>query len=400
MLPRHLRNHGFKTVAFSTFHERHCAWWYCDGWEEIHTFSRKRGNETAEEGSNPCLEWFRRFGAQDNWFMHFHLWDAHCYYRVPQTWLDKFKSEPGPQWPDQDEIDRQFDKMYGPHTARHLFWTPVQQEPNMPQQIKTVADLKWLVDGYDGSIAYADHHVGLLFQELERLGVLDDTAIVVSADHGDSFGEHGQYMDHGIANEAVHNIPLIIRWPGMKGRGPIDGLLYHLDLNPTLCELLNIDIPPRWDGLSCAPAVRGDAFGGRPYLVMDHGIYTLSRAVRTPDWSMMRMLHPGTYPYTDEVYLYNMTNDPHQATNIASERGDKVMEMDHLLCAWRQEQITHGGGPDPLEEAVAYGPFHYHSPKERVQWLISEGREDQAKELVDRMNRYHPKDFMYVPEPW
>ena len=400
MLPRHLRQNGMKTVSFSTFHERHSAWWYCDGWEEMHTFSRKRGNETADEASGPCIDWLSRYGKGDNWFLHFHLWDAHCNYRVPNKWLDRFKNTPGPEWPDQEEIDRQFDEMYGPHTARHLYHQPGLHAPNMPSQIKTVDDLKLLVDGYDGSIAYADHHVGLVLDELKRLGVLDDTVVIISADHGDSFGEHGQYKDHGIANDPVHNIPMVLRWPGTKGRGIVDRLVYNLDLGPTLCELWGFEIPPRWDGESFAAAVRGEAFTGRPYLVMDHGIYTLSRTVRTPDWAMMRMLHPGTYPYTEEVYLYDMVADPHQTTNLAKVRPEKVMELDHLLSEWRHEQVTHGGGPDPLEAAVQLGPFHYHDPRARIEWLKSEGREDQARALAGRMDRYHPKDWMFIPRPW
>ncbi|HIJ73162.1 MAG TPA: sulfatase-like hydrolase/transferase, partial [Candidatus Hydrogenedentes bacterium] len=400
MLVRHLRGNGMKTVAFSTFHERHCAWWYCDGWEEIHAFSRKRGNETADEASGPCVEWLRRYGAGDNWFLHFHIWDAHTDYRVPAEWLSKFRDQPGPDWPDQAEIDRQYDAMYGQQTARQLYHNAGHAPPTMPREIRTVGDLKWLVDGYDGSIAYADHHVGLLLDELERLGVLDDTAVIVSGDHGDSFGEHGQYKDHGIANDAVHNIPLVVRWPGMTGRGKIDALVYQLDLCPTLCELLDIETPPRWDGRSFGAALRGDDFAGQPFLVMDHGIYTLSRTVRTEDWAMMRMLHPGLYPYMDDVYLYDMTGDPHQTTNLAGARPEKVNELDHLLCEWRQEQVTHGGGPDPLEAAVEYGPFHYGGPRARIERLEAEGRPDQARELSARMDRCHPKNWMHIPRPW
>jgi arylsulfatase A-like enzyme len=290
--------------------------------------------------------------------------------------------------------------MYGPQTARHLFNKPGETHAGMPPQIRTTEDLKLLVDGYDGSIAYADHHVGLVFKALDRLGVLDDTAVIISADHGDSFGEHGQYKDHGIANEPVHNIPMVVRWPGAAGRGLNDRLVYNLDLAPTISEMLGLDSPPRWDGRSFAAAVRGEAFDGRPYLVMDHGIYTLSRTVRTPDWAMMRMLHPGTYPYAEETYLYDMTADPHQTTNLAAERPEVLAEMDHLVSEWRHEQLAHGGGPDPLEEAVKLGPFHYNNPAERIKWLKGEGREGEARELAERMDRYHPKDWMFIPRPW
>jgi len=401
MWVRHLRAHGMKTVTFSTFHERHCAWWFCDGWEEIHTYSRKRGSETAEEGSGPCLDWVKHNGQQDNWFMHLHFWDPHCNYRVPQQWLDKFKDTPAVDWPTQEVIDRQREEMYGPFTARHLYWQPGQKpKQDMPAEIRTPEDVKWLHDGYDGSIAYADHHLGLVLQELERQGVLEDTAVIVSADHGDSFGEHGQYKDHGIANDAVHNVPMVVRWPGMAGRGLCDELVYNLDLCPTVCDLLGLETPPRWDGQSFASAVRGEAFAGRPYLVFDHGIYTFSRTVRTPDWAMIRMYHPGTYPYTDGVYLYDMTADTFQATNLATDRPDQVKELDHLLTEWRQDLLTHGGGPDPLEACISEGPFWYHNPKHRIEWLKGEGRNAQAAELAARMDRYHPKDWMFNPPVW
>jgi arylsulfatase A-like enzyme len=416
MLPRHLRANGMKTVSFSTFHERHSAWWYCDGWEEIHTFSRKRGNETAEEGSALCLDWLKHFGSQDNWFMHLHFWDPHCNYRVPKEWLGKFTNEPGPAWPDQAEIDRQVKEAHGPETPLQLVFRPgdpaLEDRPSRDRapfdtglgwlavDLRTVADLKWLVDGYDGSIAYADYHVGLVLEQLEQLGVLDDTVVIVSADHGDCFGEHGIYKNHPIADEAVHNIPMIVRWPGMKGRGRADRLIYNLDLGPTLCELLGFKTPPRWDGRSFASAIRGEKFDGRPYLVMDHGIGTYTRTVRTPDWAMMRVLHPGAYNFPEDVYLYNMVKDPHQTTNLARQRPEKIMELDHYLTEWRQEQITHGGGPDPLEMAVAQGPFHYYTPQCQIDLLKSQGRTEQAKALEARLNWYHPRDWTHVPKPW
>jgi arylsulfatase A-like enzyme len=196
-------------------------------------------------------------------------------------------------------------------------------------------------------------------------------------------------MDHGIANEAVHNIPMILRWPEVTTKpGRNDAMVYNLDLCPTLCELLGFPTPTRWDGRSFAPALRGESFAGWPYQVWDHGIYTLTRAVRTPDWLMIRVLHPGLYPYDEPVLLHDMRSDPHQAINVAYERPEVVGELSALLADWRQQQLQKGAPCDPLEAMVPQGVFPYYSPEQMVARLEKTGRGRQAAELKRRLNRY------------
>jgi len=398
MLQMHLRQHGMKTVTFSCFADRHNAWWFTAGWEQVHTFTRKRGQERADEVNAAFLPWFRQHAAEDNWFIHLHYWDIHSHYRTPPEWVEKFRDIPGPEWPDQATIDRQ-QSFYGPRSATDLYTgyergkgggykRPVDY---MPDAIRTTDDFKMLIDGYDASIAYADWHVGQVLDALDEAGVLDDTAIIVSGDHADSFGEHGQYMDHGIANEAVHNIPMIVRWPSVTTKpSRCEAMIYNLDLGPTLCELLGFPTPPRWDGRSFAPALRGEEFSGWPFQVWDHGIYTLTRAVRTPDWLMIRVLHPGLYPYDEPVMLHDMRNDPHQVKNLAADRPDVVGELSAMLADWRQEQLQKGAPCDPLEAMIAQGVFPYYTPERMFERLEKTGRGDRVAELKSRLNRYQP----------
>jgi len=397
-LPMQLWQNGMKTVAFSCFHDRHNAWWYAAGWEELHTFTRKRGQERADEVNTAFLPWLRQHGREDGWFVHLHYWDIHSHYRVPGEWVERFRDQPAPDWPDQATIDRQ-QAFYGPRTPRDLYTgyekligtadrRPVDY---MPDAIRTVEDFKMLIDGYDASIAYADHHIGQVLNLLDELGVMSDTAVVISADHGDSFGEHGQYMDHGIANEAVHNIPMVLSWPGLPAHAAAcDRMIYGMDLGPTLCDLLGLPMPRRWDGRSFAAALRGEEFAGWPFQVWDHGIYTLTRTVRTPDWLMMRVLHPGLYPYDKPVFLHDMRTDPKQTTNVAADRPDVVGELAALMEQWRQEHIQKGGGPDPMEQMVPQGPFLYYAPEQMFERLERTGRAERVPELKARLNRYHP----------
>ena len=79
------------------------------------------------------------------------------------------------------------------------------------------ADFEQMVNGYDAAIRFVDHHVQQVLDEFDRQGLLDETAVIITADHGDAFGEHGIYSDHVCADECIHHIPLIVRWPGVAG---------------------------------------------------------------------------------------------------------------------------------------------------------------------------------------
>ena len=81
--------------------------------------------------------------------------------------------------------------------------------------IRTVADARAHMDGYDTGIRYADHYVGKLIDDLKRLGIYDDTVIIVSADHGENQGELNIWGDHQTADHITNRVPLIVRWPGV-----------------------------------------------------------------------------------------------------------------------------------------------------------------------------------------
>jgi len=154
-----------------------------------------------------------------------------------------------------------------------------------------------------------------------------------------------------------------------------------------------LPLPSGWDGRSFAPALRGEPFEGWPFLVMDHGIYTFTRAVRTPEWMLIHILHPGCYPYDEPYWLYDMVNEPYQTKNLAAERPEIVAELDKHLVDWRHEQIRKGAAPDPLEMMVSEGPFLYVTPEQVIDMLIRTGRNRDAQDLKARLRRWHPNRF-------
>ena len=95
--------------------------------------------------------------------------------------------------------------------------------------------------GYYACVSYIDAQIGLVFDELERLGLAESTIVVILGDHGWHLGEHGFWGKHNLMNHATR-APLIVRVPHCKG-GKAGGVVEFVDIYPTLCELCKVPVP-------------------------------------------------------------------------------------------------------------------------------------------------------------
>jgi arylsulfatase A-like enzyme len=128
--------------------------------------------------------------------------------------MQHMAQHPAPDWPDENTI-RQQQTLTGVRTPQTL-WTMTEGEgygksrvPTMPDQIASRLDFEHLINGYDGAIRYVDEQLGVILDELERQGVRDETAIIISADHGGSLwgtgSIHGAWFDQpGSESRAAH----------------------------------------------------------------------------------------------------------------------------------------------------------------------------------------------------
>ncbi len=108
---------------------------------------------------------------------------------------------------------------------------------------------------YDGEVAYVDSVLGEFFKYLEDSNHLDGTLIVLTSDHGESLGDHGEKTHGMLAYNSTLWVPLIVAFPGLKP-ARINQLAAHIDIFPTLCDLLGLEKPAGLQGVSLAPAVR------------------------------------------------------------------------------------------------------------------------------------------------
>ena len=380
--PMAMRAAGLYPVSFSPFAERHSAWWFYFGWREMYN-SGKGGGESAEDIMPAALEWVDAHATDEDWFLHINIWDPHTAYRAPEEFGFPFADEPCEDWLTEEMIQRDFNS-FGPHSAQDLANIgPARETLRSPSQIRNREDYKKWVDGYDTGILYADHWFGKLLDALEARGVLEDTAIIISSDHGENQGELGIYGDHHTCDHITARIPLIIRWPG-KPAGVVDEALhYNYDLPPTLMELLGGKCPSRWDGRSYAGALEGKEGTGRDWLVLGNCAWSCQRSVRWDDYILLRTYHSGMKPF-EPFMLYNLAEDPHEVHNLASERHELVHKGLAMLEQWQADMMaTSTSTVDPLWTVMSQGgPYHTrYAVQDYIKRLKDTGRTEAAEWL-------------------
>jgi arylsulfatase A-like enzyme len=274
----------------------------------------------------------------------------------------------------------------------------------MPDRVEDTADVEHLYDGYDASIRRVDDAVETLLATLEAEGIREETAVVVTADHGEAFGEHGIFAEHAFPHPPVQRVPMVVSWPGVTDGAAgdaVDEQVYQFDLMPTVCEEAGLDVPSGWDAESFAPALRGDGFEGRGTVVAGHGIYAFGRAVYRDDWMYVRLLHPGTFsvpglygdpdmPGEGLELLHDLDADPHMTENLIDEEPEVAETMRSELREWLDRHVTEGWrdqrpvsarGEDPLARMASYGPYLYVEPDELLAYYEEKGWDDHVERL-------------------
>ena len=198
---------------------------------------------------------------------------------------------------------------------------------------------------YVGEIAFADAQIGRLLEALEQRQLLDRTIVMVTADHGESLGEHGE-RDHGIfVYEGVLRVPLVIRAPGL-GAGRVNDVVRLTDLMPTALDLLGVPAPPA-DGTSLVDLMRGRRHD------LNLEAYSESLYPERLGWSRLHALRSGRFKLIDapRPELYDLEDDPFEERNIYDGRPTVAKPMAARLASMAAT-LTAPGASDQRIEAT------------------------------------------------
>ena len=237
-------------------------------------------------------------------------------------WLD--------QGQDEDKSKPFFAKVWT-HMSHHPY-DPMTDEPF----IDFFAGEAKPVDDYDlgrylNTVHFVDAQLGRLFDGLRERGLADDTLVVITGDHGEAFGDpHGAWGHGSRVYDECSRVPMLVWNPRLfpeGGRPPTVG--GHVDVNPTIADVLGVPASPSWRGRSLFDVNRT----GRAYFYAANDDYLLG--VREGKWKYVYNATRGA----DE--LYDMAADPDELKNVAKDHKDLCKTLRQRLAAWRDDTGRH-----------------------------------------------------------
>jgi arylsulfatase A-like enzyme len=239
-------------------------------------------------------------------FLFIHWWDPHCDYIPPSPY------------------DRTFDPYYeGTMDGTRMTYGD-KVTPGMDAR-----DLEHVVALYDGEICWTDWHLGKIFDTLEDLHIYNETIIVIVADHGEEFLEHGGKLHARTLYDEVIHVPLVFRIPGMSVTQEIEEVVSVVDITPTVLDILNIDHPTSVDGESLWPIITGARQRRVTSEVYSELEFThdLTSVVSGP-WKLIHHLRSDSYE------LYNTIEDGVEENNLIDEAPGQASVLSQKLSRW------------------------------------------------------------------
>lgn len=239
-----------------------------------------------------------------------------------------------------------YSTMYPPET--------IQLPPNSPDFregldgiIRDGKSVEEYVSAYYALVTQVDAGIGMILDELQRIGQLDNTIILYSSDHGDYAGEcHLVEKKGGISKRAITNIPCILRLPyGEYGGQVLDEIVESVDVFPSLCDIAGMAIPNTCQGISFYPMVTGNTQSIKESALTEN---PYRKAIATKAWRYVANIDG------QEDELYSLQDDPWECHNLIHEPAhqDRVMMMQRMLL----DRLTHARKPIN----VINGGWHEH----------------------------------------
>jgi arylsulfatase A-like enzyme len=194
-----------------------------------------------------------------------------------------------------------------------------------------------LIRGYRACVSFVDAQVGRLLDELDRLGLADDTIVVLWGDHGWQLGEHGFWCKH-TNFEVAARVPLLIAAPGVEAGRATSRLAEYIDIYPTLCDLAELPTPAHLQGRSLKPLLTDPEAEHKQAIFTRHGG---GDAVRTEVHRYMEMRSNRGRGQLQGVGMFDLQQDPQENQNVA-ESADQAPIREQLKAKLDAMRATYG----------------------------------------------------------
>lgn len=348
-----LNENGYKTAAFTGGFDYDSKYGLTGRYGEYEECIDKTGNSTIlQYGKLGCslpkaINWIKN-NRDSKFFVHVQGFDTHC----------PFSRNGG----------KTYDKDYkGDVNFSNCLWTFEKTEPINKNGVKYYSlyaslpsgrvpvllsekDVSHLVALYDESINQSDALIGSFLGQLKEMGIDDKTIIVFTSEHGDMLGKYGRFMRGGplrgtFYDDVIHT-PLLMKIPGIKPNR-FNQLVEHVDIMPTILDILAIKKPLSLQGMSLLPVILAGkdihqyVFAGSEYHPgIDNAYFSDStriESIRSKDWKLIietDTSKTGTDPVRE---LYNLGEDKDETLNRVSDSMAKFDVLSRELNSWSEK---------------------------------------------------------------
>jgi len=242
-----------------------------------------------------------------------------------------------------------------------------------PYSLPADPNLRHGETGYQAELAYVDKILGDFFALLDRRGLLQKSLIVLTSDHGEGLGEHGESSHGYFLYQSTLHVPLIIHWPGglKHPQSRVDDLASLIDVAPTILDAVGLARPAEMHGRSLLQSAAPEVYSETLYARRHFGCASL-RSVRS-----------ANYKYIDapKPELYDLSNDPHELRNLYDQQRSKAAALRERVIAIRGNAPSPATKPPSPETAAALRSLGYLSGSSATSRL--EPRVDPKDRIAD-----------------
>jgi tetratricopeptide (TPR) repeat protein len=253
--------------------------------------AERRGGETSEH----AIEWLEA-NQDEDFFLFLHYYDPHSPYDPPDAYKGLFVSKAS-----TDDMD---------------------------EKVKL---------SYAEEMAYTDHCIGQVVEKLKSLGLYDSTLLIITGDHGEAFKEHRE-MGHGyfIYQPSVQ-VPLIVKLPGKNTAKTVSEIAGLVDLTPTVCSLLGIEMPEHIQGRDLSGALFDE-----PSENDDHYIYSESLLATKYKATPLLAVTGNRFKYiqTARPELYDLIDDPAESRNLVDTQPQRARILQDVLGVMLEKSLA------------------------------------------------------------
>lgn len=283
-------------------------------------------------GQTACW-WLERYPGNEPFFLQVGLPGPHPPYDPTQDALDQYEGRELPE----PIIDYDFDTQ--PEPLRALRTNHLEQGHDAVVHLEspTPEQLRRQRAHYYANVTMIDEQVGNILKALEARGVLEDTIVIFTSDHGDCLNDHGHSQKWNMFEQSVH-VPALIWRPGTIPAGKeVSALVSLFDFGPTILEYAGVEVPDWMEARSLSDVLHDRPSEPRERVFAEHSndaILTgtdFMTMIRDGDWKLVHFVD------CDEGQLFNLASDPNERVNLwdRSDHDGKKQELIDKILHWR-----------------------------------------------------------------